>query len=52
MKEEPMPGPGSARPDLCAIHAAAEQNELAEAVRSGISAAGYPHCTMMTRPYP
>ena len=37
-----MPGPGFARPDLCSIRAAAEQEELAEAVRGGFSADGYP----------
>ncbi len=37
-----MPGPGFARPDLCSIRAAAEQEELAEAVRGGFSAAGCP----------
>jgi hypothetical protein len=37
-----MPGPGSARHDLCSIRAADEQEELAEAVRGGFSADGYP----------
>ena len=37
-----MPGPGFAPPDLCSIRAAAEQEELAEAVRGGFSADGYP----------
>ena len=37
-----MSGPGFARPDLCSIRTAAEHEELAEAVRSGFSAAGYP----------
>ena len=37
-----MSGPGFARPDLCSIRTADEQDELAEAVRSGFSAAGYP----------
>jgi hypothetical protein len=37
-----MPGPGFARPDLCSIRAATEQEELAEAIRSGFSADGYP----------
>jgi len=37
-----MPGPGFARPDLCSIRAAAEQEELAEAVRGGFSADGCP----------
>ena len=37
-----MSGPGFTRPDLCSIRAAAEQEELAEAVHSGFSADGYP----------
>ncbi len=37
-----MSGPGFARPDLCSVRAAAEQEELAAAVRGGFSAAGYP----------
>ena len=37
-----MPDPGFTRPDLCSIRAAAEQEELAEAVRGGFSADGYP----------
>jgi hypothetical protein len=37
-----MPYPGSARPDLCPIRAAAEQEERAEAVRGGFSPDGYP----------
>jgi hypothetical protein len=37
-----MSGPGFARPDLCSIRAAAEQEELAEAFRGGFSADGYP----------
>ena len=37
-----MSGPGFARPDLCSIRAADEQDELAEAVRGGFTAAGYP----------
>jgi hypothetical protein len=37
-----MPDPGLTRPDLCSIHAAAEQEELAEAVRGGFSADGCP----------
>ena len=37
-----MSYPGFARPDLCSIRAADEQDELAEAVRGGFSAAGYP----------
>ena len=37
-----MPGPGFAPPDLCSIRAAAEQEELAEAVRGGFSADGCP----------
>ena len=35
-----MSDPGFARPDLCSIRAAAEQVELAEAVRGGLSADG------------
>ena len=34
--------PGFARPDLCSIRTAGEQEELAEAVPGGISADGYP----------
>jgi hypothetical protein len=37
-----MSGPGSARPDLCSIRTSEEQEERAEAVRSGFSAAGHP----------
>ena len=37
-----MSGRGSARHDLCSIRAADEQEELAEAVRGGFSADGYP----------
>ena len=37
-----MSDPGFARPDLCSIRTADEQDELAEAVRSGFSAAGDP----------
>jgi Protein of unknown function (DUF2637) len=37
-----MSGPGFARPDLCSIRTANEQDELAEAVRSGFSADGHP----------
>ena len=37
-----MPDPGFARPDLCSIRTADEQEELAEAVRGGFSADGYP----------
>ena len=37
-----MSYPGFARPDLCSIRTADEQDELAEAVRSGFSADGYP----------
>ena len=33
-----MSGPGFARPDLCSIRAAAEQDERAEAVCGGFSA--------------
>jgi hypothetical protein len=42
MEEESMSYPSFARPDLCSIRTASEQNELAEAARSGSSAAGYP----------
>jgi Protein of unknown function (DUF2637) len=41
MEEESMHYPGSARADLCSIRTAGEQDELAEAVRSGFSAADY-----------
>jgi Protein of unknown function (DUF2637) len=37
-----MSGPGFAPPDLCSIRAAAEQEELTEAVCGGFSADGYP----------
>ena len=37
-----MSYPGFARPDLCSIRTADEQDELAEATRSGFSAASYP----------
>jgi hypothetical protein len=37
-----MSYPGFARPDLCSIRTAGERDELAEAVRCGFSAAGYP----------
>ena len=37
-----MSDPGFARPDLCSIRTADEQEELAEAVRGGFSADGYP----------
>ena len=37
-----MSDPGSARPGLCSIRTAGEQDELAEAVRGGFSATGYP----------
>jgi Protein of unknown function (DUF2637) len=37
-----MSGPGFARPDLCSIRTADEQEELAQAVRGGVSADGYP----------
>ena len=37
-----MSDPGSARPDLCSIRTDDEQEERAEAVRSGFSADGYP----------
>jgi hypothetical protein len=37
-----MPGPGFARPDLCSIRTADEQDELAGAARGGFSADGRP----------
>ena len=37
-----MSGPGFTSPDPCSIRAAAEQEELAEVVRGGFSADGYP----------
>ena len=37
-----MSYPGFARPDLCSIRTAGEQDELAEAARNGFSAVGYP----------
>ena len=37
-----MPYPAFARPDLCSIRAAAEQEGPAEAVRAGFSTDGYP----------
>jgi hypothetical protein len=37
-----MSDPGFAPPDLCSIRTAAERKELAEAVRGGFSADGYP----------
>jgi hypothetical protein len=37
-----MSDPGFARPDLCSIHTANEQEEGAEAVCGGLSADGYP----------
>ena len=37
-----MPYPGSAWSDLCSIRTADEQEELAEAVRGGISGNGHP----------
>jgi Protein of unknown function (DUF2637) len=42
MEEESMSDPGLTRPDLCSIRTAAEQEEPAEAVRGGFSAAGDP----------
>jgi hypothetical protein len=42
MEEESMSDPGFARPDLCSIRTADEQDELAEVVRSGFSAVGDP----------
>jgi hypothetical protein len=38
-----MPGTGFAQPGPCSMRTADEQDELAEAVRSGFSAAGYRH---------
>jgi len=37
-----MSDPGFARPDLCSIRTADEQEELAQAVRGGVSADGHP----------
>ena len=37
-----MPDPGFARPDFSSIRTADEQEELAQAVRGGVSADGYP----------
>jgi hypothetical protein len=42
MEEEPMPDPGFARPDLCSIRTAGEQEEIAVAVCGESSADGYP----------
>jgi hypothetical protein len=42
MEEEPMSDPGFARPGLCSIRAAAAQEEPAQAVRGGFSAASGP----------
>jgi hypothetical protein len=42
MEEEPMPDPDFARPDLCSIRTANEQDEVAEAVRGGFSADSHP----------
>jgi hypothetical protein len=42
MKEERMSDPGFTRPDPCSIRTAAWQQELAEGVRGGFSADGYP----------
>jgi hypothetical protein len=42
MEEESMSDPGLTRPDVCSIRTAAEQEEPAEAVRGGFSAAGDP----------
>jgi hypothetical protein len=42
MQEEPMSYPGFARPDLCSIRTAGGQDERAEAVRGGFSAADNP----------
>jgi hypothetical protein len=41
-EEEPMPDPGVTRPDLCSKRAAGSQEELAEALRGGLSADGHP----------
>ena len=37
-----MSGPGITRPDLCSIHAATEEAELADAVRRLLNADDYP----------
>jgi len=37
-----VPDPGFTRPDLCSISAVTEQTDSAEAVRSLLSADGYP----------
>ena len=37
-----MPHPGFAQSDLCSIRTADEQDQLAEAVRGGFGAVGYP----------
>jgi hypothetical protein len=42
MEEEPVSDPGFARPDLCSIRTANEQDEFAEPVRDGFSAGCYP----------
>jgi hypothetical protein len=42
MEEEPMSDPGFARPDLCSIRTANEQEELAEAACNEFSSDGYP----------
>ena len=47
MEEEPMSYPRFVRPDLCSIRTAGEQDELAEATRSGFSAA-VPQWAMIT----
>jgi hypothetical protein len=46
-----MSDPGFARSDFCSIRTADEQEELAQAVRGGVSADGY-QWTMMTRLHP
>jgi hypothetical protein len=42
MEEEPMSDTGFARPDLCSIRTANEQDEFANAVGGGFGADGYP----------
>jgi hypothetical protein len=42
MEEEPSPGPGFARTDVCSIRTAVEQEERAGAIRGGFSAGGCP----------
>ena len=50
-EEEPMSYPGFTPPDLCSIRSAAEQEELAEPVRTG-SAPPATHWAMTTRSRP